>query len=253
LPLFLRAVCEITLLSVEQTSFSDYQRGLPDPSPIFTVGMQPLNGLAAIQIHSSIAFPVIDRLLGGQGENLSETRQATEIEMKVLEEFINPVLDAWKEAWRPLIDLKMQIVGFETRPQMLQPVASNEIIVSIGLQVQIGDSNGSISLCLPMVMLEPVIEKFNQSSYSSTCETDPEQTAALLNKLSQVKFPASAQLNPAKISTGVLLSLTEGDVLRTNHHIEQPLQINYGGKIKFIGRLASRKNRVIIQIHEEND
>src|SRR4051794_32590142 len=37
LPLFMRAVCEVNLISVEQQSYGDYQKGLSDPTAIFTV------------------------------------------------------------------------------------------------------------------------------------------------------------------------------------------------------------------------
>jgi flagellar motor switch protein FliM len=84
LPLFLRAITEVTLISVEQQSYGDYLRGMSDPTTIFTIDADSLNGVFAIELNSSIAFPIIDRMLGGEGLALNEQRAATELELKNL-------------------------------------------------------------------------------------------------------------------------------------------------------------------------
>lgn len=250
LPLFLRAVSEVTLVSVEQQSYAEYLRGLSDPSVLFSLALQPLHGIAAIEFSPAIAFPVIDRMLGGTGQNLNEDRPATEIEQKVLEGFLLLVTDSFKEVWKPICELEMQVVGCETRPQMLQIVAPNEVVVSIALHVQIGDAKGSMSICLPVILLEPVIEKFTQTAYSRTRETLPEQTHELLNSLSITRFPVAAELNPFRVAVEELLALSAGDVLRTNHRIDKPVNLDIGGTPRFLGRLASSRGHVVAQVSD---
>jgi len=91
-------------------------------------------------LNPSLAFPVIDKLLGGKGQPLSESRAVTEIEQKILEGFLKVVIDDLREAWKPMVELEMQIVGRETRPQLLQIVAPNEVVLSIVFHVQVGDA-----------------------------------------------------------------------------------------------------------------
>src|ERR687884_1419827 len=67
LPIFLRAISEVTLISVEQQAYVEYLYGLPDPTAIFTLSMHPLQGVAVLELNPSVAFPLIDRLLGGGG------------------------------------------------------------------------------------------------------------------------------------------------------------------------------------------
>lgn len=47
---------------------------------IFTVTMHPLQGVAILEINPSVAFPIIDRLLGGPGQGLKDSRAPTEID-----------------------------------------------------------------------------------------------------------------------------------------------------------------------------
>ncbi|MDX2029397.1 MAG: hypothetical protein SF339_01925 [Blastocatellia bacterium] len=64
LPVFLWTIAEVSLISVEQLAYSEYLQGLPDPTVIFTLSMDPLQGMVALELSPSIAFSVVDRMLG---------------------------------------------------------------------------------------------------------------------------------------------------------------------------------------------
>jgi flagellar motor switch protein FliM len=248
LPIFLRTISEVTLISVEQQTYVEYLYGLPDPTAIFTVTMSPLQGVAVLELNPSVAFPVIDRLLGGPGQALADNRPVTEIEQKILESFLKVVTDDMREAWRPLIDLEMHIVGRETRPQLLQIVAPNEVVLTIVFHVQIGDARGMMSLCIPAVMLEPIIQKFNQSFYSRIHEVPADQTHALLKTLSSVPFPVSAELHGTTASIDDLLGIAPGDVLRLDHRVDKPVEVLVGGVVKFGGDLVAVNGRIGVHV-----
>ncbi len=250
LPLFLRTGAEITLISVEQQSYADYLKGLSDPTTIFTIGVQPLHGVIAVETSSAVTFPIVDRMLGGTGESVSEVRAATEIELRILEGFLGVVCEAWREAWKPIAELATEITGCETRPQLLQIVSPNEVVVTVAFQIQVGEAAGSMSFCLPVAMLDPVIEKFNQAPYSQVSPAPPEQIHSLLKNLSNVRFPVVAELEKVRAFVPDLLGLAVGDVLRTNHRVEQPVKLNIGDKNKFSGRLAALDGQIVVQVTE---
>jgi flagellar motor switch protein FliM len=248
LPIFLRAISEVTLISVDQLAYVEYLHSLPDPTAIFTLNMHPLQGVAVLEMNPAIAFPVIDRMLGGPGQPIREPRAVTEIEQKILESFLWLVTDDLREAWKPLIELDLQLVGRETRPQLLQIVAPNEVVISIVFQVQIADARGTMSLCIPAITLEPIIQRFNQSVYTRGREVPPEQTRALLDQLAVVAFPVAAELRGTKAVMNDLLSIGPGDVLRLDRRVGHPLEVSVGGVVKFHGSLAVRNGRTIIHL-----
>ncbi|CDM65653.1 flagellar motor switch protein FliM [Pyrinomonas methylaliphatogenes] len=247
-PVFLRTISEVTLLSVEQQAYVEYLYGLPDPTAIFTLSMSPLQGVAVIEINPSIAFPIIDRMLGGPGLPLSEQRAVTEIEQKILEGFLKLVTDDLREAWRPLVELDLQIVGRETRPQMLQIVAPNEVVLSIIFHMQIGEARGHMSLCIPAVTLEPIVQKFNRSLYARNREIPPEQTRALLDTLAQVAFPIAAEARGTKVSMEDLLRIAPGDILKLDHPVDRPIEVSVGGAVKFYADLIAHRGRKAIHL-----
>lgn len=251
LPLFLRAMSEVNLISVEQQTYGEYLRGLADPTTIYTISVEALRGVFAIEINSSIAFPVIDRMLGGSGDELKEKRAATELELNILESFLNLVTENYEEAWNPIVDFETEVVGRETRPQLLQVVSPNEVVVTIVYQMQIGEAQGSLSICLPIGLLEPIIEKFNPSTYSQSTQTSPQAVEALISNLSLIEFPVSTELQKISTTFADLMELSEGDVLLTSHRIEKPLMLSIRGEKKFHGRIAALENRMVVQVSDK--
>ena len=250
LPLFLRSFTEVSLISVEQQSYAEYIKGLSDPTNIFTFSVEHLRGSFAVEINSSVAFPIIDRMLGGSGENLDEPRAATELELKILEGFLTNITDDYSEVWKPIIEFQTDLIGRETRPQLLQIAPPNEVVVAAVYKVQIGEATGFMSICLPIMMLEPVIEKFNPSSYESVKSTAPETVRSLLDNVSAVRFPIACQLKPSPAMISDLMNLTVGDVLRTSHKIENPVEICIGNVTKFRGKVAAHDGKMVVQVME---
>ncbi len=253
LPILMRAMSGVTLMSVEQQAYSEFLQGLSDPTALFTVSMHPLPGVAALELSPSVAFPVIDRLLGGAGEDMAQVRAVTEIEQRILEGFVKVITDDLRTMWAPLADLDLQILGRETRPQMLQIVAPNEAVLTITFQVQIAEARGMMSLCLPAITLEPVIQNLNQSVFSRSREVPPDQTRTLLGILSAVKFPVSAELRGTKAAMEDLLKLAPGDVLRLDHRIDQPVEVSVSGAVKFYGDLMAQERRTVVNITSLRD
>ncbi|MEP6900302.1 MAG: flagellar motor switch protein FliM [Actinomycetota bacterium] len=251
LPLFLRVASEVNLISVEQQSYGDYMRGLSDPTTIFSIAADNLRGVFAIEMNSSIAFPIVDRMLGGEGHETTEKRAATDLELNILEGFLKLITDNYAEVWKTMIEFETKIIGRETRSQLVQIVAPNEVVASVVYQIQIGEARGLMSICLPVAMLEPVIAKFSQSANSSGDTTSPEAAHFLLTTISTVRFSVAAELQKVPAAVSDLMSLTVGDVLRTNHSIEKPVNVGIGGLVKFSGKLASLDQKLVVQISGE--
>lgn len=245
---FLRSVSEVSLISVEQQAYVEYLYGLPDPTVIFTFGMHPLQGAAILELNPSIAFAVIDRMMGGPGQPLRDPRPVTDIEQKILESFVKVVTEDLREAWKPFIELDIKLIGRETRPQMLQIVPQNEVVLSIVFHLQINDARGMMSLCIPAITLEPIIHKFNQSFYARNREVPPEQTRVLLDNLSGLTFPVAADLCGTTVAMSELLQIAPGDVLRLDHRVDQPVEVTVGGLAKFNGELVGHRGHTAVHV-----
>src|SRR5512143_488196 len=75
---YLRAFVDVSLTSLEQVSYSEFIKSLPDPTLFASLGMRPLDGNIALELSPSLIFPMIDMILGGPGQALPENRNLTE-------------------------------------------------------------------------------------------------------------------------------------------------------------------------------
>jgi len=61
---FLRTIIELSVVSVEQFSYSEFLMALPDPTAFYAIAMPPADALGAIELNPAVAFPFIGRILG---------------------------------------------------------------------------------------------------------------------------------------------------------------------------------------------
>src|SRR6185369_6967039 len=59
---YLRAMTEVSVVSVEQFSYSEFLTSLTDPTAFYALAIPPFDELAALEINPSIAFAMIDRM-----------------------------------------------------------------------------------------------------------------------------------------------------------------------------------------------
>ncbi len=55
---------------MEQFTYSEFLMSLPDPTAFYAISMRPLEGTAALELNPSVAFTMIDRMLGGSGRGV---------------------------------------------------------------------------------------------------------------------------------------------------------------------------------------
>src|SRR5205085_8897933 len=107
-------------------------------------------------------------------------RDITEIEQKLLDGLFRIVLHDLREAWKPVTSVDFTIESMETEPQLLHILAPNEAVVSIGIEVRIGETVGMMNIALPSIVIKMMRHKFDQQwSVRKTQSNEGEQTRVL--------------------------------------------------------------------------
>ena len=78
---FLRAMTEVSIVSVEQFAYSEFLMSLPDPTAFYAINLSLYDGVGALEINPSVAYTVVDRLLGGSGQTPGPNRALTLIDL----------------------------------------------------------------------------------------------------------------------------------------------------------------------------
>jgi flagellar motor switch protein FliM len=248
----LRTFVQITVASVDQLPYDEFIRSIPKMTILNIFEAPPLEGRMVLEVNPNIAYTMLDRLLGGQGTIPDKMGALTEIETTVMERVFSKALDTFHEAWKQIIELDPYLEGLEMNPQFMQIVSPNEIVAVISFSTKIGDTTGMINLCLPHVVLEPIMPKLSGQYWFSKQKKnrDEEERLRVEERLKTAKLPVIAELGTATITVGEFLQLQPGDVIQLDQLIESKLKIRVGNRLKFLGQPGTQKGRVAVQIEE---
>jgi flagellar motor switch protein FliM len=244
---YLRSVTDVSILSVEQFTYAEFLTSLPDPTAFYALAIQPIDALCALEMNPNVAFTMIDRMLGGQGRGPAPTRALTEIEQNVIDAIVKLICDNLTETWHQIIDVQFKISGRETRPQMLQVSAPNEIVVMLGFDVRIGEARGMLNVCVPASVIESAGASFTQTGHRTRREPTASDRRHLRDSLSRVKLRVTANLDTT-LPARELLVLAPGEVVSLGHLLRDPLEIRVQDSSKFTGRLIVREGQAAVRV-----
>ncbi|MRH42268.1 flagellar motor switch protein FliM [Aquibacillus halophilus] len=250
----LRTYVHISVASVDQVPYEEFIRSIPTMTILNIYSVSPLNGRIIFEFNPNIAYAMMDRLLGGKGNSINKVESLTEIETTLMTQLFEKALDNLQEAWSSVVEIDPVLEEFEVNPQFLQLVSPNETVVVVSLNTTIGESSGMINICIPHVVLEPIIPKLSVHYWmqnESTKESKPEEYENLAKSIEKAVVDLRVILGESTISMNELLHLNENDVIQLNQSIDTPLKLNIDKQQKFHVQPGKRRNKIAVQVIEE--
>jgi len=246
----LRTYVQFNVASADQIPYEEFIRSIPKMTILNVFEVSPLNGRILMEVNPNIAYAMMDRMMGGRGASINKVENLTEIETKIMSNTFENAFDYFREAMEELVDIEPSLEEFEVNPQFLQMVSPNETVVVISLNTTIGDTSGMINICIPHVVLEPIIQKLSGHYWMQTEKKapEPEVTQQLEKSVKKSIIPLVAQLGTSEISIQDFLMLDIGDVIEMNQTIEEPLLIKVGDIPKFYGQPGKVNKKIAVQI-----
>jgi len=247
----MRSIVEIQLHSVDQMTYGEFLMSLPNPTSFNVFSMKPLEGSGVIEINPSIAFPMLDRLLGGKGEPYDASREFSDIELSLFETILRVMMSTLKEAWGPVMEVYPAIESKESSPNVVQIVAQNEIVVMVVMEIIIGHSSGMMNICYPVISLEPVLPKLaSRDLMLNETNSKKSRNKELQVLLGGAKVNVEANLGESELTLKDILELNTGDIIRLNSPADDTVILSIDGKNRFKGEIGLRRFRKSVQITE---
>jgi flagellar motor switch protein FliM len=238
---YLRTIIEVSVAHIEQLTYSEFIHSLPNPTCFNLLKAEQLDGQLCLEISPLIIYPVIDRLLGGSNADLFiPQRPLTQIEQRLVERITDRATTQLSEAWTNLTPCTFSVQDFESNPQLVQIVPPNETVVVVGFEMKMGNRAGTMSLCIPYNLLEPVMGILAQQSwfsYQRKGDTS-DATRRLRKSVSIAPLELRVFLQRTKVTVDEMLALQVGDIITTDHPQDAEITIEIEGKRKFMGALG---------------
>lgn len=238
-PPFLRTVVRVDLVSLDQLTYDEFILSVARPTALACINMAPLDGNAVLEVSPSMFFPIIDRLLGGRGRALSEPRELTEIETRIIRRIVGMILDSLRRSWAQLIEFQCSIINIESDPLIVQIVAGSEMVVLVGYEVHIGDTVGSMNMCIPLLVLSPILDQISQQAHFTrrmSAEVAQATREAISRIISKALVNVDAILGEAALPVSEIARLTVGDIIQLDTIPEEPISVMVGGLERYIAR-----------------
>ncbi|MCV6608021.1 MAG: flagellar motor switch protein FliM [Campylobacterales bacterium] len=254
----MRSIVEIQLHSVDQMTYGEFLMSLPSPTSFNVFSVKPLEGNGVLEINPSIAFPMIDRLLGGKGEAYDSNRDFTDIEFNLLDTILRVIMGNLKDAWAQVSEIFPVVEARESSPNVIQIVAQNEIVVMVVMEIIIGHTSGMMNICYPVIALEPILSKLaTRDILVSEQSSKKSRNRELKALLGGANVGVEAIVGDAYLTLAELLNIKKDDIIILDRPADDTVVLCIDGRDKFIGNLGLHRFRKTVKvkevIHTEHD
>ncbi|WP_087972899.1 flagellar motor switch protein FliM [Oceanobacillus rekensis] len=249
----LRSYVNITVTSVDQVPYEEFIRSVPSMTVLNVYSVAPLDGNLIMEVNPNIAYALLDRILGGKGNTINKIDGLTEIEKLLLSQIFEKAVGTLQEAWSSVIEIDPVLEEFEENPQFMQKVAPNETVVVVSLTTAIGETTGMINICIPHIILEPIIPKLSAHYWMQSTKKNRDEKA--FNKMSKNLIQAEVELKTilgeTTISINDFLNFAKDDVIALDQQIDMPLKLSVNNEPKFNVQPGKFKKKMSVQVLEE--
>lgn len=250
LPAYLRKAVQVEVMNSESVIYSEFSNALSNPVLLGVVNMEPLEGSIVMELSGNLAYSIVDRLLGGEGNPLDKIRDYSEIELVILERIFTICVNLLREPWQSVVSITPRLERIETNSQFAQIISPSETIAIITINLKIGEVEGLMNVCLPFGVLESVMDKLNTKYWFSTMQDKDANSygEAIESLISKAQIPIKAVLGKSAISVNDFVNLHVGDVIKLDKGIDDELDIFVGNIRKFVAMPGSTNDNYAVRV-----
>jgi len=233
---YLHVPLETSFLSLDQLTYDQFVRSVPDPTVAAVFRADPLAGSGILELNPAVAFWIVDRLLGGSGAIADGPRPLTEIEKALVEGAISRMLSELAASWRDLVHLEPALVEILDSAEAADIARPTDAAAVASFEVKVGDITSTASICLPVISLKlaRVGARGPEDAQHRDQPPDPASTrAGLVRALEHVPITCTVRLGTALVPAAELAALERGDVICLDNHARGDLLMLVGDVPKF--------------------
>lgn len=246
---YLRLEFTIQAGKIEAINFNEFTASAPSPTHLTLFKLDPLRGISILEMDPALAMGVADRLLGGPGIPATTGRTLTEMEIALMDQFVQILLDDWCRQWSKIQSLRAEILGHENNPRFLQSSSGGTVMLAFALDARMGDCVGQIRMLFPCSAMEVLVQKLGETAAESApAPAAPAAPAKWNQNLDKLPLTLTAFWPSMKIPTRELMKLKPGEMIELRPEGVEEIELRVGAVAKFKGRMGARDNKRAIQI-----
>jgi len=214
----LSLLVKFKLYSVEQITYDEFLMLLPKNSQTNIFSVKPLSQQGVFSIDNSLAFSMLDVLLGGYGEPIQKDRDFSDIECDIFAIVLDTIVKTIEKVYKSLLKLDIKLELKADNTTALFDFMQTDITM-FAFEVNTGNNIGMINIYYPSILLEMIFSELSENFSTNMADKSFE-----------------VDLCEIKLNYNDVLNLKVGDVIKIDD-IDKILKIYIDGKYSFGGKI----------------
>jgi flagellar motor switch protein FliM len=195
-----RRAVEVEVKLPELKPYAAFVNAFPERTNINLVNIRPLRGVGCWIIDPQVVYITIDNMFGGEGKLPPKisTKEYTAIELRIIRRLVDSLLNEYEKAWKPVHEIKFDFLRQETSFQFARITDNEEMVLHCSFTVDINGRKGSVDLCIPFWVLEPIKTLLFSQMQAFQADDDSGWTDNLRSEVQSAQVAMVAVLAPNK-------------------------------------------------------
>jgi flagellar motor switch protein FliM len=238
-------------LSIDQMTFRQFCREVPESTALALINIAPIEGTALLELNPHIAWNLIDRGLGGKGEMMDAPRDFSVTEKGLLEDYFRRVLREFGRAWNTLVPMHPALREVMTNVMLTRIAQPDDRMVVCSFSINYQDVTGMSTYCIPASNLdfERLLNREESWDDTERIEMSQEMVQEIItHNLQNVPISLRNCLPDITISLGELSSMSPGDVINLGTKVDEPTEVRMGDIKVFHARPVTKDEFMAMEI-----
>lgn len=226
---YLRANFEAFPGAIKQSTYREQNALIPQRAYVLAFQLQGAPML--VQMNASLVFPLLDILLGGNGQSTSPDRDFTEIEDHVIAGIGKIIGQAVEAGWSAdLADCKL--LGVQSPMQLQNVLPGTDKVFDLQFEIKLADGSGDMRLIIPATTINTLLRNLGSDPCRTTAPAHP-ASRKVGEKLLQCMFPATLAVTSIQLPIQAVLSMQAGQICNLGVPLTQPALLSIANRDTF--------------------
>ena len=238
----------VDIKSIDQLFYGDYLPTTNSWQSLYPMRLSEVRASGILEADSRTVIAFVARLLGATDEGEIKSRRITKLEHSVIRGIVQESIEALSTAWKSVTPLRITSDGIGSDAEIARLLPTNEIIVRIEFAITLANQSYSLKMCYPAAAIEVLLSADEVGSHPRPGIEKEATSLVIMEQLEATRIEVRSVLGTASLTTGELLDLERGDILRLDGATSTDVELLIDGKTRFWGIPGVSNGRMAVKV-----
>jgi flagellar motor switch protein FliM len=208
-----RIALDLEVIDVGQLTFASAMESIPEASVAAVVETPGSDAKMLLSAELILVLEVIERLLGGNGDGMTE-RRLTDIEMVLARRLFGTLVECLSATWFDVCGVSLELGRIDPLSEGPAIVPASEPTLVLTVEARMARRSTTLAFVVPYAAIAPVAASFSSRAQAADLATDPRAAAAVAEGLRGVDVVLRAEVADTSMPLEDVIALRPGDVVR---------------------------------------